>query len=91
MDISTLKRTWNQSPCSKSNRPLWFWVVENVETDLAALGMGRELRRDFIQDLKKKCLKSLDVRGNMLNLHEKHIPRLMEIYKTALDEFIIQE
>lgn len=81
----------NWFPCSETNRPIWFWVIENVNSDLSGLGMEEWLKKEFIQRLKEECLNSLDVRGNMLNLHGKHIPRLMEIYKTVLDEFISQE
>lgn len=75
----------------KTDRPAWFWVIENVISDLSGLGVEEWLRKEFIQRLKKECLKSLDMRGNMLNLRRKHIPRIMEIYKAVLDEFIILE
>ena len=75
----------------KTDRPAWFWVIENVISDLSGLGMEEWLKKEFIQRLKKECLKSLDMRGNMLNLRRKHIPRIMEIYKAVLDEFITVE
>ena len=75
----------------KTDRPAWFWVIENVISDLSGLGMEEWLKKEFIQRLKKECLKSLDMRGNMLSLRRKHIPRIMEIYKAVLDEFIIVE
>ena len=75
----------------KTDRPAWFWVIENVISDLSGLGMEEWLKKEFIQRLKKECLKSLDMRGNMLSLRRKHIPRVMEIYKAVLDEFIIVE
>lgn len=75
----------------KTDRPAWFWVIENVISDLSGLGMEEWLKKEFIQRLKKECLKSLDMRGNMLSLRRKHIPRVMEIYKAVLDEFITVE
>lgn len=75
----------------KTDRPAWFWVIENVISDLSGLGMEEWMKKEFIQRLKKECLKSLDMRGNMLNLRRKHIPRIMEIYKAVLDEFITVE
>ena len=75
----------------KTDRPAWFWVIENVISGLSGLGMEEWLKKEFIQRLKKECLKSLDMRGNMLSLRRKHIPRVMEIYKAVLDEFIIVE
>ena len=75
----------------KTDRPAWFWVIENVISDLSGLGMEERMKKEFIQRLKKECLKSLDMRGNMLNLRRKHIPRIMEIYKAVLDEFITVE
>lgn len=81
----------NWPPCPKTNRPMWFWVIENVNSDLSGLGMEERLKKEFIQSLKKESFKSLNMRRNMLNLRKKHIPRIQEIYKTLLEEFIIQE
>ncbi len=81
----------NWPPCQETDRPVWFWVIEHVNFDLSGLGMEERLKKEFIQRLKGECLKSLDMRGSMINLRRKHIPRIMEIYKAILDEFIIRE
>lgn len=81
----------NWPPCPETVRHVWFWVIENVNSDLSGLGMEDRMKKEFIQRLKRECLKSLDMRGSMTNLRRKHIPRIMEIYKAVLDEFIIRE
>lgn len=90
--MEALKNLKDWPPYSdRKDRPVWFWVIGNVRSDLAVLGVEDSLKTEFIQILKKDSLKSLDLRGNMLNLRKKHIPRIQEIYRSALEGFIIQE
>lgn len=72
---------------SGTNEPVWFQVIMNVKTDLTGLGMKDNLQKEFIQRLKDVCLRTLNMRGNMLNLRKKHIPRMKEIYMSILEEF----
>lgn len=73
---------------SGKGQPVWFWVLENVKSDLKGWGIKKEVEREIVQELKVRGLKSLALRGNMLNLREKHIPRIKEIYISVLEEYI---
>lgn len=85
------KEICNWNLCYETRRPIWFWVIENVNSDLSILEIKKNLKKEFIQKLKREILKSLNIRGNMLNLRKKHIPRIQKIYKSVLEDFIIQE
>ncbi len=71
----------------KTDRPVWFWVVENIQDELSEAGAPRGFRVEIIQRVKQEALKQLSMRGDMLNMREKHIPRVKEIYITVLEMF----
>ncbi len=75
-------------PYSEKNQPVWFWVIANVKSDLKGWGIKQQLELEIIHELKMRGLKSLALRENMLNLREKHIPRIKEIYISVLEEYI---
>lgn len=85
------EREYDWTPYSDKSKPVWFWIIMNVNSCLTVLGMEDKLRTEVIQRLKKESLKDLKLRGNMLNLREKHIPRMKEIFRSVLDSFVIQD
>jgi hypothetical protein len=90
--MEALKNLKDWPPYSdRKDWPVWFWAIENVRSDLAVIGVEDSLKSEFIQILKKESLKALNMRGNMLNLRRKHIPRIQEIYRSLLESFIIQD
>lgn len=76
------------APYTEKGQPVWFWVIANVKSDLKGWGIKKEVEQEIVQELKMRGLKSLALRGNMLNLREKHIPRIKEIYISVLEEYI---
>lgn len=71
----------------KTDRPVWFWVVENIQNELSEAGAPRGFQVEIIQKVKQEALKQLDMRGDMCNMREKHIPRVKEIYVSVLENF----
>jgi hypothetical protein len=91
LDREVFGQSYDWPPYSDKSKPVCFWVITNVNLELTVLGMEGNLRTEVIQRLKKKSLKDLKLRGNMLNLREKHIPRMKEIFRSVLDSFVIQD
>lgn len=70
---------------------VWFRFLYEIKESMCKLGMSDMVQKEIIQDVKTTSLRSLNLRGNMLNMREKHIPQVQEIYDGVLRKYIILE
>lgn len=89
MDIQDICNNWEEIPQTK--KPIWFWIVENIQKELSATGTDRNVQVEVLQSIKHESLKELNLRGDMRNLQKRHIPRIKEMYGIALQKYVIQE
>lgn len=75
----------------KEQYQTWFNIISDIKEELSKRQVEEEIQRKIIQRLKHQVLKELDIRGNMLNMHEKHIPRIKKIYEQVLLEYFKEQ
>ena len=70
---------------------VWFRFLSEIKESMCELGITDMVQKEIIQDVKMTSLRSLNLRGNMFNMREKHIPQVQEIYDGILRKYIILE
>lgn len=64
----------NWTPCPETGKPVWFWVVGNVMSDLSDLGLEESLQNEFIQRLKRGVPSIFEYAREYDELSEKAYP-----------------
>ena len=69
---------------------IWFQMLRKIRRDLTERKVPEEEQTEIIQRLKTVSLKNINLRGNMLNLKEKHIATVQGYYQEILKEYVTQ-
>ena len=69
---------------------IWFQMLGKIRRDLTEQKVPEEEQTEIIQRLKTVSLKNINLRGNMLNLKEKHIATVQGYYQEILKEYATQ-
>ena len=69
---------------------IWFRMLRKIKRDLTERKVPEEEQTEIIQRLKTVSLKNINLRGNMLNLKEKHIATVQGYYQKILKEYVTQ-
>lgn len=69
---------------------IWFQMLGKIRRDLTERKVPEEEQTEIIQRLKTVSLKNINLRGNMLNLKEKHIATVQGYYQAILKEYVTQ-
>lgn len=69
---------------------IWFQMLGKIRRDLTERKVPEEEQTEIIQRLKTVSLKNINLRGNMLNLKEKHIATVQGYYQEILKEYVTQ-
>ena len=65
-------------------------MLGKIRRDLTERKVPEEEQTEIIQRLKTVSLKNINLRGNMLNLKEKHIATVQGYYQEILKEYVTQ-
>ena len=65
-------------------------MLGKIRRDLTERKVPEEEQTEIIQRLKTVSLKNINLRGNMLNLKEKHIATVQGNYQEILKEYVTQ-
>lgn len=66
---------------------VWIQFLIKIKKTMSESGISHENQKKIIQELKRRSLRELPVRRNMLNMREKHIPQVQEFYNEILDRY----
>ena len=69
---------------------IWFQMLGKIRRDVTERKVPEEEQTEIIQRLKTVSLKNINLRGNMLNLKEKHIATVQGYYQEILKEYVTQ-
>lgn len=69
---------------------IWFQMLGKIRRGLTERKVPEEEQTEIIQRLKTVSLKNINLRGNMLNLKEKHIVTVQGYYQEILKEYVTQ-
>lgn len=69
---------------------IWFQMLRKIKRNLTERKVPEEEQTEIIQKLKTVSLKNINLRGNMLNLKEKHIATVQGYYQEILKEYVTQ-
>lgn len=67
---------------------VWIQFLAKIAKSMNESGIRQEQQQEIIQELKRKCLRELPVRRNMLNMREEHIPQVQEFYNEIVNKYI---
>lgn len=67
---------------------VWIQFLIKIRNSMSESGIPHEDQEEIIQELKRRSLRELPVRRNMLNMREKHIPQVQEFYNEILDRYL---
>lgn len=70
---------------------VWFRFLSDIKESMCEHGILNIVQKEIVQDVKTLCLENLNMRGDMRNMREKHIPQVHEIYKCVFRKYISLE
>ena len=51
MNVQDICNNWEEIPQTK--KPIWFWIVENIQKELSAAGADRNVQMEILQSIKE--------------------------------------